>query len=220
MTRRPRGKPSDSKNKAKPPIIITCDSANALRSHVMEVTDDCDIQGSVSTYANRRQRWVCILSASSTVNNVTLRQSSAPGSVVTLHGRFKILSFSGSFLPPPSSPAASGLTIYLAGGQGQVVGRNVVGPLFVSGPIVIMAASFHNAAYERLPLEDEEPPMAMDLSHLGLGSSASSLSNFGDSLMQPSLSHLGIGSSASSFSNFGDSLMQPSLSHLGIGSSA
>ncbi|KAL2509248.1 AT-hook motif nuclear-localized protein 22 [Forsythia ovata] len=163
MTRKPRGKPFDSKNKPKPPIIITCDSANALRSHVMEVANGCDIQGSVSTFATRRQREVCILSASSTVNNVTLRQPSAPGSVVTLHGRFKILSFSGSFLPPPSSPAALGLTIYLAGGQSQVVGRNVVGPLFASGPIVIMAASFGNAAYERLPLEDEKPPMAVEL---------------------------------------------------------
>lgn len=32
----------------------------------------------------------------------------------------------------------------------------MVGPLLASGPVVIMAASFGNAAYERLPLEDEE----------------------------------------------------------------
>ncbi|KAL2489836.1 AT-hook motif nuclear-localized protein 24 [Forsythia ovata] len=115
MTRKLRGRPSGSKNKPKPPIIITRDSANALRSHVIEVTDSCDIQESVSTFANRRQRGVCILSASGTVNNVNLRQHSAPSSVVTLHGRFKILFLSGSFLPPPS-PHALGLTINLADG--------------------------------------------------------------------------------------------------------
>ncbi|KAL0373567.1 UNVERIFIED_CONTAM: AT-hook motif nuclear-localized protein 22 [Sesamum radiatum] len=121
---------------------------------------------SVSNFATRRQRGVCILSGSGTVTNVTLRQPAAPGAVLTLHGRFEILSLSGSFLPPPAPPAASSLTIYLAGAQGQVVGGTVVGPLLASGPVMIMAASFGNAAYERLPLEDDEqqqqqPPAAV-----------------------------------------------------------
>lgn len=91
--------------------------------------------------------------------------------MVTLHGRFEILSLSGSYLPPPAPPAASGLTIYLAGGQGQVVGGSVVGPLNASGPVVIMAASFGNAAYERLPLEDEESPVGQQGSGGNLGTS-------------------------------------------------
>ncbi|KAG9445340.1 hypothetical protein H6P81_016680 [Aristolochia fimbriata] len=156
ITRRPRGRPAGSKNKPKPPIIITRDSANALRAHVMEVASGCDVGESVATFARRRQRGVCILSGTGTVTNVTLRQPAAPGAIVTLHGRFEILSLSGSFLPPPAPPAATGLTIYLAGGQGQVVGGSVVGALVASGPVVIMAASFGNAAYERLPLEEEE----------------------------------------------------------------
>ncbi|CAN0841807.1 AT-hook motif nuclear-localized protein 24 [Linum grandiflorum] len=158
ITRRPRGRPAGSKNKPKPPIIITRDSANALRTHLMEVADGCDIVDSVATFARRRQRGVCIMSGTGTVTNVTLRQPASPGAVVTLHGRFEILSLAGSFLPPPAPPAATGLTIYLAGGQGQVVGGSVVGTLTASGPVVIMAASFSNAAYERLPLEEEEPP--------------------------------------------------------------
>ncbi|KAA8522300.1 hypothetical protein F0562_012973 [Nyssa sinensis] len=159
MSRRPRGRPAGSKNKPKPPIIITRDSANALRTHVMEIADGCDILESVSTFARRRQRGVCILSGTGTVTNVTLRQPASPGAIVTLHGRFEILSLAGSFLPPPAPPAATGLTIYLAGGQGQVVGGSVVGALLASGPVVIMAASFSNAAYERLPLEEEEAPL-------------------------------------------------------------
>uniref|UniRef100_A0A1D1YUK0 AT-hook motif nuclear-localized protein n=1 Tax=Anthurium amnicola TaxID=1678845 RepID=A0A1D1YUK0_9ARAE len=154
--RRARGRPAGSKNKPKPPIIITRDSANALRTHVMEVAGGCDVADSVATFARRRQRGVCILSGTGTVVNVTLRQPASPGAVLTLHGRFEILSLSGSFLPPPAPPAATGLTIYLAGGQGQVVGGSVVGPLIASGPVIIMAASFGNAAYERLPLDEEE----------------------------------------------------------------
>ncbi|KAI4356817.1 hypothetical protein L6164_000805 [Bauhinia variegata] len=135
----------------------------------MEIANGCDIMESVSTFARRRQRGVCILSGTGTVTNVTLRQPASPGAVVTLHGRFEILSLSGSFLPPPAPPAASGLAIYLAGGQGQVVGGSVVGPLLASGPVVIMAASFGNAAYERLPLDEEETPAAAPGSG-GLGS--------------------------------------------------
>lgn len=167
ISRRPRGRPAGSKNKPKPPIIITRDSANALRTHVMEVADGCDIMESVSSFARRRQRGVCIMSGSGTVTNVTLRQPASPGAVVTLHGRFEILSLAGSFLPPPAPPAATSLTIYLAGGQGQVVGGSVVGALLASGPVVIMAASFSNAAYERLPLDEDESSLPMQGGSLG-----------------------------------------------------
>ncbi|XP_057811770.1 AT-hook motif nuclear-localized protein 26-like [Salvia miltiorrhiza] len=155
-SRRPRGRPAGSKNKSKPPIIISRDSANALRTHVMEVADGGDIMDAVASFARSRQRGVCIMSGTGSVTNVTLRQPASPGAVVTLHGRFEILSLAGSFLPPPAPPTATGLTVYLAGGQGQVVGGSVAGQLLASGPVIIMAASFSNAAYERLPLENEE----------------------------------------------------------------
>ncbi|XP_051129733.1 AT-hook motif nuclear-localized protein 22-like [Andrographis paniculata] len=160
VTRRPRGRPAGSKNKPKPPIIITRDSANALKSVVIEIAGGCDIHDSLSTFATRRQKGICILSATGTVANVTLRQPAAPGAVLPLQGRFEILSLYGSILPPPAPPAASGLTIYLAGAQGQVVGGAVAGPLMASGPVVITAASFSNAAYERLPLEDHDDTQA------------------------------------------------------------
>ncbi|XP_043711157.1 AT-hook motif nuclear-localized protein 25-like [Telopea speciosissima] len=159
-SRRPRGRPPGSKNKPKPPIIVTRDTPNALRSHVLEISAGADVVESVSNYARRRGRGVCILSGGGAVANVTLRQPAAPvGSVVTLHGRFEILSLSGTVLPPPAPPGAGGLTIFLAGGQGQVVGGSVVGPLVASGPVVLMAASFANAVFERLPLEEEESPV-------------------------------------------------------------
>ncbi|GLU04016.1 hypothetical protein SLE2022_211830 [Rubroshorea leprosula] len=159
--RRPRGRPAGSKNKPKPPIIITRDSANALRAHAMEVSSGCDVSESLANFARRKQRGICILSGSGCVTNVTLRQPSSPGAIVTLHGRFEILSLLGSILPPPAPPGITGLTIYLAGAQGQVVGGGVVGALIASGPVVIMAASFMNATFDRLPLEDDDVTVAM-----------------------------------------------------------
>ncbi|XP_023741381.2 LOW QUALITY PROTEIN: AT-hook motif nuclear-localized protein 23 [Lactuca sativa] len=154
--RRPRGRPPGSKNKPKPPVIITRESANTLRAHILEISNGYDVFESIATYARRRQRGICILSGSGTVTNVSLRQPSAPGSVIALQGRFEILSLSGSFLPPPAPPGATSLTIFLAGGQGQVVGGNVMGELTAAGPVIVIASSFTNVAYERLPLEDEE----------------------------------------------------------------
>ncbi|KAI5649425.1 hypothetical protein M9H77_35430 [Catharanthus roseus] len=155
-TRRPRGRPPGSKNKPKPPIFVTRDSPNALRSHVLEVSGGSDVAESIAVFARKRQRGVCVLSGSGSVANVTLRQPAAPGAVVALHGRFEILSLSGAFLPGPAPPGSTGLTVYLAGGQGQVVGGSVVGSLVAAGPVLIIAATFANATYERLPLEDDE----------------------------------------------------------------
>ncbi|KAL5224210.1 hypothetical protein ABZP36_010849 [Zizania latifolia] len=142
-----------------PPVSITRDSANAVRAHVLEVASGCDVVDSVASYACRRRVGVCVVSGTGGVTNVSIRQPGVgSGAVVSLAGRFDILSLSGSFLPAPAPPPDSGLTVYVSGEQGQVVGGTVAGPLIAVGPVVIMAVSFGAAAYERLPLDGEEPP--------------------------------------------------------------
>ncbi|CAM6106269.1 unnamed protein product [Calypogeia fissa] len=153
--RKPRGRPPGSKNKPKPPIIITRDSGNGMRPHVLEVAGGNDVGESVANFARRRQRGVCVLGGSGTVANVTLRQPAAPGATVTFHGRFDILSLSGAFLPPPAPQSAAGLTIALAGASGQVVGGTVVGGLQAAGPVLVIAASFQGASFDRLPLPED-----------------------------------------------------------------
>lgn len=75
---------------------------------------------------------------------------------MALYGRLEILSLNGAFLPGLVPPGATGLTIYLAGGHGHVVGGSVMGPLTASGPVMVITATFSNATYERLPLVEEE----------------------------------------------------------------
>ena len=55
-------------------MIITRESANALRAHILEVATGCDVFEALTAYARRRQRGVCVLSAAGMVANVTLRQ--------------------------------------------------------------------------------------------------------------------------------------------------
>ncbi|XP_026658887.2 AT-hook motif nuclear-localized protein 16 [Phoenix dactylifera] len=165
--RRPRGRPAGSKNKPKPPIIITREIPTALRAHAMEVAPGCDISECIAGFARRRRRGVCVLGGSGCVTNVALRQPAAtsgpPGAFLTFHGRFEILSLLGCFFPPPVPPAAAaGLTVYLAGPQGQVVGGGVAGALIAAGPVVVMAASFATATFDRLPLSEDEDKAACD----------------------------------------------------------
>ncbi|KAL4557297.1 hypothetical protein LXL04_035470 [Taraxacum kok-saghyz] len=156
-TRRSRGRPPGSKNKPKPPVIVTRDSPNALRSHILEVSAGADIIESLSVFARRRGRGVSVLSGTGAVEDVTLRQPADPSNnAVTLHGRFEILTLSGTVLPPPAPPNAGGLSVFLAGGGGQVVGGIPVGALVASSPVVLVAASFANAVFERLPLDEPE----------------------------------------------------------------
>ncbi|XP_040381120.1 AT-hook motif nuclear-localized protein 27-like [Oryza brachyantha] len=147
--RRPRGRPLGSKNKPKPPVIITRDSPDALHSHIIEVAPGADVVACIAEYARRRGRGVCLLGASGAVADVAVRGAAAP-----LPGRFELLSVTGTVLPPPAPPGASGLSVVLSAGQGQVVGGCVVGPLVAAGPVTLFAATFANAIYERLPLPD------------------------------------------------------------------
>lgn len=177
-TKRPRGRPPGSKNKPKPPVFVARDSPNAIQSHVMEVAGGGDVAESIAQFARRRQRGVCVLSANGSVANVALRQPSNPGTALVLQGRFEILSLTGAFLPGPAPQAANGLTVYLAGVQGQVLGGSVVGPLVAVGPVMVIAASFTNATYERLPLEEEDD-------HGGAGSGGPAAQILGDSPPPP-----------------------------------
>ncbi|KAJ8457836.1 hypothetical protein OPV22_030762 [Ensete ventricosum] len=188
--RRPRGRPPGSKNKPKPPVIITRESAAALRSHVFEVASGADIMDAVAAFARRRQLGVAVLSASGAVTNVTLRQPGPQpgGTVVAIPGRFEVLSLSGAFLPTPALSGATGLTLYMVGGEGQVVGGSVVGELVASGPVMIIAATFTNATYERLPLPDAELDEAAAPSRAG--SNGDGGGNMSEADPSPSMSPL------------------------------
>uniref|UniRef100_A0A0E0D438 PPC domain-containing protein n=1 Tax=Oryza meridionalis TaxID=40149 RepID=A0A0E0D438_9ORYZ len=98
---------------------------------------------SIAHFARRRRSGVCVLSGAKTMTDVALRQPAAPGALVALRGRFEILALAGMFLPGPGPPGSTGLTVYLAGGQGQVVGT-----LTAAGPVMVIASTFANATYE------------------------------------------------------------------------
>ncbi|XP_022772276.1 AT-hook motif nuclear-localized protein 17-like [Durio zibethinus] len=155
--RRPRGRPPGSRNKPKPPVIITREPDPAMSPYILEIPGGNDIVEAISRFSRCKNIGICVLRGSGTVSNVTLRQpSTTPGATITFHGRFDILSLSATFLPqtmPCHMPNT--FSISLAGPQGQIVGGFVAGSLLAAGTVFIIAATFNNPSYHRLPGEEE-----------------------------------------------------------------
>ncbi|CAJ1971679.1 unnamed protein product [Sphenostylis stenocarpa] len=158
VVRRPRGRPPGSKNKPKPPLIITREPEPAMSPFILEIPGGNDVVEALARFSRRKNTGLCVLTGSGTVANVTLRQPAvAPAGTVTFHGRFDILSMSATFLlHASSSPAASStFAVSLAGPQGQIVGGHVAGRLLAAATVFVIAASFNNPSFHRLSSEED-----------------------------------------------------------------
>ncbi|URE30205.1 hypothetical protein MUK42_17767 [Musa troglodytarum] len=164
--RKPRGRPLGSKNKPKPPVIITRASDSAMHPLVLELAGGSDVVSGISEFARRRGVGVSVLDGRGAVADVTLRHPSAGGpSTISVPGRLDMLSLSGTLLPPePPAPEVvawpaqpSPLTVSLAGPHGQVIGGTVAGPMTAVGPVLLVAATFPKPEFHRLPVVGCKP---------------------------------------------------------------
>ncbi|KAI0499094.1 hypothetical protein KFK09_019995 [Dendrobium nobile] len=169
LVKRPRGRPPGSKNKPKQPVSITASAepSLAMHTHLLEIPGGVDIVDCLARFSKQRKLGICVLSATGVVTNVMLRQPTpttpAEAAVIVFHGRFEILSMSATFLPPAMAAAGFGISISLAGFEGQIVGGMVAGPLVTAGVVVVMLASFMNPIFHRLPVENEVSDSGGDL---------------------------------------------------------
>ncbi|XWS71253.1 hypothetical protein CRYUN_Cryun03dG0122700 [Craigia yunnanensis] len=175
---KPRGRPPGSKNKPKPPIIITRDSDSAMKPVILEISAGSDIIDTIISFARRNHVGVTIISATGSVSNVTLRHPVSHAPALPLHGPFGLLSLSGSFIasstlsssnktpqssssssstsPSPcslSSPLFCSFGVTLAGVQGHVFGGIVGGKVIAATQVIVVAATFVSPAFHRLPCE-------------------------------------------------------------------
>ncbi|KAE9615212.1 hypothetical protein Lal_00048221 [Lupinus albus] len=155
--RKPRGRPPGSKNKPKPPVIITQEPEPVMRPYILEVSGGSDVVEALKRFTIRKNTGLCVLSGKGTVANVTFRQPSslAQGTAVTFYGHFDILSLSATISPNSSIPVPNDISISIAGPQGQVVGGFVAGSLIAAGTVFLIALSFNNLSYHRLPSEED-----------------------------------------------------------------
>ncbi|KAL5712204.1 hypothetical protein ACHQM5_014398 [Ranunculus cassubicifolius] len=100
----------------------------------------------IMSFTQQRKRAVCILSASGSISNASLRQPATLGGTVTYEGRFEILSLSGSYLHTETEGGGStrkgGLSVCLSSTDGRIIGGGVGGPLTAAGPVQVIIGSF------------------------------------------------------------------------------
>ncbi|KAK2402203.1 AT-hook motif nuclear-localized protein 6 [Trifolium repens] len=113
-------------------------------AYVLTVNSGEDVTMKIMS-SQQGSRAICILSATGTISNVTLRQSTSSGGTLTYEGRFEILSLSGSFMPTDNGITRSrsgGMSVSLAGPDGRVLGGGLAGLLIASGPVQVVVGSF------------------------------------------------------------------------------
>ncbi|KAF0904939.1 hypothetical protein E2562_038771 [Oryza meyeriana var. granulata] len=154
--RKPRGRPLGSKNKPKPPVVVTRESEAAMLPVVLELDAGCEVATAVAAFARRRRIGVSVLCGRGTVAAVTLRLPTSPATAVTLHGRFEVLSLSGTVLPSAAGEGAlpPPFSVSLAGAGGQVIGGTLAGEMTAADGLVVVAATFGSAEVHRLPHAD------------------------------------------------------------------
>nr|XP_004513968.1 AT-hook motif nuclear-localized protein 19-like [Cicer arietinum] len=89
--KKPRGRPPGSKNKPKPPLVITQDNEQAMKPAVIEVAAGTDVLEAVIQFAVRLGSCLTILSGSGTIANATLHYPLCRSPAFTLHGPFSLL---------------------------------------------------------------------------------------------------------------------------------
>ncbi|KAK8479611.1 hypothetical protein V6N11_034788, partial [Hibiscus sabdariffa] len=156
FTRKPRGRPPGSKNKPRPSLVITKDSDSAMKTVVLAISPGCDIIETITDFARRNHVGVTIISATGSVSDVTLQNHVYHEPPRSLRGPFGLLSLSGSFIASirtPQSSLACSFGVTLVGAQGQVFGGMVAGKITVATDATVVAFTFINPSFHRLPIE-------------------------------------------------------------------
>ncbi|CAK7330625.1 unnamed protein product [Dovyalis caffra] len=172
IQRKPRGRPPGSKNRPKPPIIITKDCESSMKPAILEISAGSDVIETIINFARRNHAGISVISATGSVANVTLRHPVSHTPPLSLRGPFNLLALFGSFVgsfatnkgacaspsssPPGSLYSCSSFGISLTGVQGQVFGGIVAGKVIAASQVVVVAATFLNPTFHRLPSENDE----------------------------------------------------------------
>ncbi|XP_021742169.1 AT-hook motif nuclear-localized protein 14-like [Chenopodium quinoa] len=110
--------------------------------HVINVPSGEDVGQKIMLFMQQTRKELCILSASGSISNASLRQPAISGGSIAYEGRFDIISLTGSYVRSDLGGKAGGLSACLSTTNGQIVGGGVGGPLIAAGPVEVIVATF------------------------------------------------------------------------------
>ncbi|XP_027366110.1 AT-hook motif nuclear-localized protein 14-like isoform X2 [Abrus precatorius] len=117
-------------------------SGHGFTSHVITVAAGEDVSQKIMSFMQQRRRAMCILSASGSISNASLRQPATSGGNITYEGCFEIVSLSGSYVLNERGIRTGGLSVCLSNTDGQFIGGGIVGPLKAAGPVQVIVGTF------------------------------------------------------------------------------
>ncbi|KAK4359866.1 hypothetical protein RND71_022095 [Anisodus tanguticus] len=117
-------------------------AGQSFTPHIISVSTGEDVGQKIMMFMQQSKHELCVLSASGSISNASLRQPATSGGSITYEGRFDILTLSGSYVRTEIGGRTGGLSVCLASTDGQIIGGGVGGPLIAGGPIQVIVGSF------------------------------------------------------------------------------
>ncbi|XP_057962803.1 AT-hook motif nuclear-localized protein 14 isoform X1 [Malania oleifera] len=133
---------SSSGSSKKSQLPALGNAGQGFTPHIINVSAGEDVAQKIMFFMQQSKRELCILSASGSISNASLRQPAMSGGNVTIEGRFEILSLSGSYVRTELGGRTGGLSVCLSTTDGQVLGGGVGGPLKAAGPVQVIVGTF------------------------------------------------------------------------------
>uniref|UniRef100_A0A2P2KK79 AT-hook motif nuclear-localized protein n=1 Tax=Rhizophora mucronata TaxID=61149 RepID=A0A2P2KK79_RHIMU len=120
-------------------LLALGNAGQGFSPHVISVTAGEDVGQKLMMFMQQSKRDMCILSASGSISNASLRQPAMSGGNIAYEGRFEIISLSGSYIRTDLGGRTGGLSVCLSNTDGQIIGGGVGGPLKAAGPVQVFA---------------------------------------------------------------------------------
>ncbi|KAJ8526322.1 hypothetical protein K7X08_028799 [Anisodus acutangulus] len=117
-------------------------AGQSFTPHIISVSTGEDVGQKIMMFMQQSKHELCVLSASGSISNASLRQPATSGGSITYEGLFDILTLSGSYVRTEIGGRTGGLSVCLASTDGQIIGGGVGGPLIAGGPIQVIVGSF------------------------------------------------------------------------------
>ncbi|OMO96244.1 hypothetical protein COLO4_15418 [Corchorus olitorius] len=123
-------------------LVALGNAGQGFTPHVINVVAGEDVAQKIMMFMQQSKREICILSASGSISNASLRQPATSGGNIAYEGRFEIISLSGSYVRTEIGGRTGGLSVCLSSADGQIIGGGVGGPLKAAGPVQVIVGTF------------------------------------------------------------------------------
>nr|XP_043632098.1 AT-hook motif nuclear-localized protein 14-like [Erigeron canadensis] len=110
--------------------------------HVISINAGEDIGQKIMSFLQQSKQEMCVLSASGSISNASLRQPATSGGNISYEGRFDILSLCGSYVRSDFGGTTGGLSVCLSSNDGQIIGGSIDGPVIAAGPVQVIVGTF------------------------------------------------------------------------------